>query len=137
MDHVSKMEMRARQTRWSQLGVAVVTALVIGVAVFNREPPRPLPPPEASYRALFDEVVKEEPSAREKARDDWPHHPWSQQDGFGAFESSRVAQVAAEKGLWPQDVFMVVDFGLRAGWPGPDGKPLDTATVPLKPRAMD
>jgi len=30
-----------------------------------------------------------------------------------------------------------VDHGLRSGWPGPDGKPLDVATVPLKPRAMD
>ena len=127
----------ARQTRLSQLGIAVVTAWVIGVTVFNRAPVRPPPPAEQGHRALFDDVVREEPSARDRARDDWAHHRWSQQDAFGAFENERVSRWAGEKGLWPQDVFRVVDQGLRAGWPGPDGQPLETSTVPLKPRAMD
>ena len=129
--------MRSLQTRLSQLGVVVVTAWVLGVTMLSRAPVRPQPPAEPVRRALFDEVVREEPAARDRARDDWAHHRWSQHDAFGAFENERIVRLAEEKGLWPQDVFMVVDQGLRARWPGPDGKPLDTTTVPLKPRAMD
>ena len=131
------MAIGSRQTRLSQLGIAVVIAWVIGVTVFNRAPARPQPPAEPGQRALFDEVVREEPSARDRARDDWAHHRWSQQDAFGAFENERISRLAGEKRLWPQDVFRVVDRGLRARWPGPEGKPLETTTVPLKPRAMD
>lgn len=131
------MQMPTRQLRLSQLGVAAVIALVSLTALFLRAPARPAPPPESMQRALFEEIVKEEPAARDRARDDWAHHRWSQQDAFGAFENERVSKLAAQKGLWAQDLLMVVDLGIRAGWPGPDGQPLEVTTVPLKPRAMD
>lgn len=131
------MAVPTRQTRLSQLGLAVILFLVLGLAAFNRAPARPAPPPESALRPLFDEAVRGEPNDRDKARDDWAHHRWSQLDAFGALESDRLGKLAAQKGLAPQDVFMAVDHGLRAGWRGPDGKPLDVSTVPLKPRAMD
>ena len=131
------MPMRTRQTRLSQLGLAAVILLVLGVTVFHPAPVRPAPPSEADQRALFDEIVREEPAARDRALDDWAHHRWSQQDAFGAFENERINNLAGQKGLWSQDLFRVVDEGIRAGWPGPDGKPLNLATVPLKPRSMD
>lgn len=101
--------MRSRQTRLSQFGIALVIAAVLGVTVFARAPVRPQVPTE--QRTLFDEVVREEPSARDRARDDWAHHRWSQQDAFGAFENERISKIAGAQQLWPQDVFMVVDHG--------------------------
>lgn len=131
------MAIPARQTRLSQLGLAAIIAVVLGIAAFNRAPPRSAPPPPEAMRALFDEAVRGELNDRDKARDDWAHHRWSQLDAFGALENDRLSKLAADKSLSPQDVFLVVDHGLREGWPGPDGKPLDVTTVPLKPRAMD
>ncbi len=131
------MAMPARQTRLSQLGLAAILALVLGIAAFNPAPARPAPPAEPALRSLFDEAVRGELNDRDEALDDWAHHRWSQLDAFGALENARLSRLAADKGLAPQDLFMVVDHGLRAGWPGPDGKPLDVKTVPLKPRAMD
>ncbi len=129
--------MRDPLTRRSRLGAATITALVVATALFMRAPVRPAEPPESMRRTLFDEIVREEPAARERARDDWAHHRWSQLDAFGAFEHERVTRLAGEKGLTSQDLLLIVDDGLRSGWPGPDGKPLDVTTVPLKPRAMD
>ena len=125
------------QTRLSQLGVAAVVLLVLGLASSRAAPPRPAPPDPETVRALFDELVREEPGARARARDDWAHHRWSQQDAFGAFEHERAAQLARDKKRSEQDLLLVIDHGLRAHWPGPDGQPLEVTTVPLKPRAMD
>ena len=129
--------MRAPQTRLGEFGVAVITILVLCVASLRPAPVQPPPPPEQSQRALFDELVRDEPAARDRARDEWAHHRWSQQDAFGASERERAATLAAQKGLTVQDFLLIVDHGLRLHWPGPDGKPLDVATVPLKPRTMD
>lgn len=123
--------------RKGQLGIGVIVLMTLGVAMFRAAPARPAQPGAQLRRALFDEVVREEPTARERARDDWAHHRWSQQDAFGAFEHERIIRLAGEKGLFAQDLFLLVDEGLRAGWPGPEGKALDVATVPLRPRAMD
>lgn len=129
--------MPAPQTRRGEFGVAAIAIVVISVASIRSGPTQPPAPPVQTQRALFDEVVREEPAARDRARDDWAHHRWSQQDAFGAFERDRASSLAAQKGLTVQDLLLVVDHGLRQHWPGPDGKPLDVATVPLKPRAMD
>lgn len=129
--------MRAPQTRLGEFGVAVITLVVLCLASLRSGPTQPPAPPEQTRRALFDELVREEPAARDRARDDWAHHRWSQQDAFGAFERDRASTLAAQKGLTVQDFLLVVDHGLRLHWPGPDGKPLDVTTVPLKPRAMD
>ena len=121
----------------SQLCLAAIIAVVLGLAAFNPAPARPAPPPPESLRALFDEAVRGELDDRDHARDDWAHHRWSQLDAFGALENSCLSKVAADKSLSAQDVFLAVDHGLREHWPGPGGQPLDVATVPLKPRAMD
>lgn len=113
-----------------------LVVVVIAIAALAPAPVRPAPP-SGDRRALFDELVREEPSARRKAIEDWPHHRWSQQDAFGALERDRAARIAREKGSTTQDLLLVIDEGLRAGWPGPDGQPLDVTTVPLKPRPMD
>ncbi len=69
--------MPARQTRLGQIILAAIIASVFGIAALNRAPPRPNPPPESAYRALFDEAVRGELNDRDKALDDGPHHRWS------------------------------------------------------------
>ena len=114
------------------LGLVVIA---IGLARFNPGPiAPPAPPPN---RALFDQLVLDEPKDRESALDDWAHHTWSQQDAFGALERERASKFAREHELTTQDALLLIDEGLRQGWPGPNGVTLDVTTVPLKPRPND
>lgn len=116
------------------------TLVVLAVTITAIIQPTPLspPPPEAPRRRpLFDELTRDEPQERERAKDDWAHHPWSQQDAFGALELDRVSRFSQRQNVTKQALFLLIDDGLRSHWPGPDGKPLVTTTVPLKPRPMD
>jgi hypothetical protein len=116
------------------LAVGIVL-IAIGLARFNPAPIAPPPPPP--NRALFDQLVSDEPKDRESALDDWAHHRWSQQDAFGALERERATKFAREHELTTQDALLLIDEGLRQGWPGPNGVKLDVTTVPLKPRPND
>ncbi len=114
-----------------------VVALVLAFAALNPAPVRPLPPEPERRRAIFEQLVETELAARDEAKDDWAHHRWSQQDAFGAKESDRVNKVASDRGLAAQDLFLVIDEGLRAGWTTADGGALPATIVPLKPRPND
>lgn len=114
--------------------------LMAGVIVFARlhaAPEAPALPDAARARPLFTELANGEPGDWKKAREDWAQHRWSQQDAFGALEASRVRGLASREHLFPQDVFALIDEGIRAKWPGPGGLPLEATVVPLKPRPMD
>jgi hypothetical protein len=115
------------------------TLVVLAVTITTAIQPTPMsaPPPTGGVRQLFDEVTRDEPKDREAAKDDWAHHAWSQQDAFGALELERVSRFSRNQNVTKQALFLLIDDGLRAHWPGPDGKPLITRTVPLKPRPMD
>jgi hypothetical protein len=119
---------------------ALVLLLLGGVCLwvaFAPEPARRAPPSEQSTRALFDTLAAGEGEAWHKAKEDWPQHRWSQQDAFSAFERDHVTTLARDKQLSSQDVFAVLDQGIRAHWPGPDGGVLEATVVPLKMRPMD
>jgi hypothetical protein len=120
---------------------AVMALTVLGVVLAVALRPAPtwpaFAPDSAQRRQLFDRLVRDEPRNRTQALEDWAQHRWSQQDAFGALERDRVGALAREVGASPQDLFRVLDDGLRAGWPGPDGRPLLVRTVPLRPRPMD
>lgn len=131
------MSTTPRMVVFAWVCTASLFVAVMGIAAFKPAPSAPPPPPQETWRALFDEVVRDEPKGRVSAKEDWAHHRWSQHDAFGALERSRVTDVAHRHGLSPFDVFGVLDVGLRQHWPGPDGKPLDVSTVPLKPRPLD
>lgn len=119
------------------MAAAAVTAGVVLWTAVLPSPARPEPPSPAQQRALFEVLAREEPSERERAKEDWPHHRWSQQDAFGASEREHVMAVARERNRSPQDLFAVIDLGVRSHWPGPDGQPLEATVVPLQPRPMD
>lgn len=124
--------------RWVRLGL--IAGVVLGVALkaaLHPAPVVPKAPPEKDHRALFDELVKDEPADRQRAKDDFPVQPWSRLDGFGAFEGGRFERIAGAHGFTKQQLYLVLDEGLRRHWPGPDGGVLDVATVPLSPRPMD
>lgn len=114
-----------------------IVALVFAFATLNPAPVRPLQPTPEQRRELFERLVENELAAREEAKDDWAHHRWSQQDAFGAKESDRVSKLAGERGFAAQDLFLVIDEGLRSKWTTADGGVLPATIVPLKPRPND
>lgn len=92
--------------------------------------------PLAKRREVFTEVAGGEPSARAEGTKAFPgaDKAWSAEDHRGAYERKNVAAAAARHHLTLSQVYMILDEGIRAKWPGPDGEPLKPSTVPLHPR---
>lgn len=89
---------------------------------------------EPERRAIFAEIAAAEPHGRAQGIAGFPDQPWSQEDHRCAFERDTTRGLAARRGLALTQIFLVLDEGIRAQWPGPDGKPLRATTVPLAPR---
>jgi hypothetical protein len=90
--------------------------------------------PEPERRELFKEIAAAEPHGRAQGVAGFPDQPWSQEDHRCAFERETTRGLATRKGLALTQVYLVLDEGIRAQWPGADGKPLRATTVPLAPR---
>lgn len=90
--------------------------------------------PEETRRAIFKEIAAAEPAARANGIAGFPGQPWSQEDHRCAFERDTIRGIAARGGLDITQVYLILDEGLRAHWPGPDSKPLTPRTTPLMPR---
>ncbi len=89
---------------------------------------------EADRRAIFKEIAAAEPYGRAQGLAGFPEQPWSQEDHRCAFERDTTRSLAARKGVSLTQIYLVLDEGIRAQWPGADGKPLRATTVPLAPR---
>jgi hypothetical protein len=89
---------------------------------------------EATRRELFKEIAAAEPNGRAQGAAGFPGQPWSQEDHRAAFERETMRSLAPAKHLNLTQVYLVMDEGVRAHWPGPDGKPLIATTIPLEPR---
>ena len=109
------------------------------------KPPRTLPPdagdvrfgvPLALRKEIFDEFAAAEPEGRAEGIKSFsgPALAWSAEDHRGAIERQRAAQIAARHRLSLTQVYLCLDEGIRAHWPGADGAPLEPHTVPLNPR---
>lgn len=93
--------------------------------------------PEATRREIFAEIARAEPQARANGRSSFPgpELAWSAEDHRGAFERKTVAALAARHRVTLQQIYLVLDEGIRERWPAPEsGEPLDPHSVPLKPR---
>jgi len=113
-------------------------------AIVGKAPPS-LPPDQGDVRfgvplrvrkEIFATLAAAEPQSRVKGVQSFngPGLEWSAEDHRGAFERQDVAAAAQRHGLTLTQVYLILDEGIRERWPGPDGAPLNSKTVPLNPR---
>jgi hypothetical protein len=127
---------------------AVFVALVVGVLlarpIVRVRSPEPLAPPSSDQtrfglklqdrRQIFADIAKNDAAARKEGQALFPNDPWSAQDHAASFERDTVRDVATRRKVSLSQAYLVLDEGIREGWPVPRGRPLDAHVVPLHPR---
>jgi hypothetical protein len=115
--------------------------------LLKAKPPIPIPSeeiedyrfrlPERTRREIFDEIANPEQAQRAHAREtnSWNGHLWSREDDRGHFERLYFRQLAKRHDISLSQIYLILDEGLRAKWPGPDGQPLPATTPPLSIRS--
>jgi hypothetical protein len=115
--------------------------------LLNAKPPIPIPSeeiedyrfrlPERTRKEIFAEIADSEQAERARAilKNTWNGHLWSREDDRGHAERAFFRQLAKHHGISLTQVYLILDEGIRAKWPGPDGQPLPATTPPLNPRA--
>lgn len=111
--------------------------------LLDAKPPTPIPTeeiedwrfrmPERVRREIFAEIAEAEQAERERAvaQNTWQGHLWSREDDRGHVERQHLRGVAAKYKISLTQAYLVLDEGIRAKWPGPDGNPLPATTPPL------
>src|SRR4051812_27229395 len=143
--------LRSRALAYAWVTIAVVSLSYAFVvtrdmthSLRTTKPPPPLPKdagdvrfglPLATRKDVFRELAAAEPNSRAEGKKSFPgtELAWSAEDHRGAFERKTVASISASRGLSITVVYLILDEGIRAKWPGPDGEPLTPFTVPLHP----
>ena len=72
--------------------------------------------------------------ARIESAKKFPNEAWSIEDERAAHERDLARTLAEERRVSVSTIYLVLDEGIRAHWPGSNHKPLDASVVPLKPR---
>lgn len=130
---------------WLTVVVAATFAITSMTAPIHAAPhPEPLPSAQSDgrrfgmtldeRRALFDALVENEPRYRARAATNFANHAFSINDDRSHGEMRDARRLARERHLSLSQVYLVLDEGIRKGWPGPDGEPLETTVPPLDPR---
>ena len=93
--------------------------------------------PERIRREIFAEIAEAEQTERAHAiqRNSWNGHLWSREDDRGHVERVFFRQLGKKYEISLTQVYLILDEGIRAKWPGPDGAPLPATTPPLNPRS--
>lgn len=93
--------------------------------------------PERTRREIFEAIAEAEQAERARAveKNTWNGHLWSREDDRGHYERVFFRALAKRYNISLTQVYLVLDEGIRAKWPGPDGQPLPATTPPLNPRA--
>ncbi len=114
--------------------------------MLRTKPPPPLPSEElagdkfrlseAERKEIFREFATAEIAERARgiSQNTWNGHAWSREDDRGYIERTTARAAAARHHCSLSQVYLVLDEGIRAKWPGPDGKPLAGTTPPHNPR---
>jgi hypothetical protein len=85
-------------------------------------------------RAVFTELVRNEARNRAHSAERFAGDPFSINDDRSWGEMHDARELARRRGLSLSQVYLVLDEGIRARWPGPDGAPLAATVPPLDPR---
>ena len=93
--------------------------------------------PERTRREIFEEIANPEQTQRAQAieTNGWNGHLWSREDDRGHFERIYFRQLARKHNISLTQIYLILDEGLRAKWPGPNGEPLPATTPPLSIRS--
>lgn len=91
---------------------------------------------EKTRKAIFAELAAAELAERKRHVDGntWQGHLWSREDDRGWQEHTLVRTLASRHGVSMSIIYLVLDEGIHARWPGPDGKPLPANAEPLNLR---
>lgn len=123
----------------------LIAALAYGRFVLRpiTDSPRPLRVPEATEttrfgmteterRAVFIELVRDSERDRQEAVTLFRGHLWSGEDERTNRISRRVDSMGSRR---PSSVLhLILDEGIRSGWPDAAGNPVSATTPPLNPR---
>jgi hypothetical protein len=92
--------------------------------------------PERTRREIFAEIATAEAIERKRAIDQntWKGHLWSREDDRGHQERMELRRIAKDYNISLTQAYLVLDEGIRAQWPGPDGNPLSATTPALDMR---
>jgi hypothetical protein len=147
-----KVRIRSKRTFYVAVAISLVTFVIgfrnlraLAHPLTHAKPLAPLPADQgdtkwgmslASRKHVFAEFAAAEPAARVEGARAFPGPAllWSAEDHRGAFERNKARELAGKYRVNLTQIYLCLDEGIREGWPGPDGKPLDPHTVPLNPR---
>jgi hypothetical protein len=132
-----------------QAAALIVCATVVKRAMLPFTSAPPLPPvpattsmtrfgmTESVRREIFRELAEAEIQERQRAitQNTWNGHLWSRFDDLGYVQRARARDVASRHNVTLTQVYLVLDEGIRARWPGPDGQPLSPNIEPLQLRS--
>lgn len=92
--------------------------------------------PERTRREIFTEIAVAEVAERKRAieQNTWKGHLWSREDDRGHYERVQLRQLAKKYNVSLTQLYLILDEGIRAHWPGPDGEPLPATTPALDMR---
>jgi hypothetical protein len=98
--------------------------------------------PERTRKEIFAKIAVAEDAERQRAIREktwvlpgYPNgHQWSREDDRGHYERVGLRNVAAEYRISLSQAYLILDEGIRARWPGPNGEPLPGTSPPLDPR---
>ena len=93
--------------------------------------------PEHKRREIFEEIAAAEETERARAieQNTWNGHLWSREDDRGHYERVFFRTLAQRHGISLTAVYLILDEGIRAKWPGPSGEPLRGTSPPRNPRS--
>lgn len=89
--------------------------------------------PERVRKDIFMEMAGAEQAERRRAieANSWNGHLWSREDDRGHQERLQMRSIAGKYKLSLTQAYLILDEGIRSGWPGPDGTPLPATSPPL------
>jgi hypothetical protein len=112
--------------------------------IITAPPPDPLPADQpgdvvvglklAQRSLIFKRLAAHREHDSRRAQRAFAGKPWSIEDMRSENERRHAHDLARRYRVPIQTIYLILDEGIRRGWPGPQGQPLSARTPPLKPR---